>query len=121
MDLSQVSGSTSSYARKYALNGLFAIDDNKDSDFTNTHGKENTTFGNASQSSIKGNNFNQRSNQQNNKNLTEAQINRLKAISKAAGYSVDKLTSMIKQKYNKKPEELTREEYDHICNSLEKK
>lgn len=121
MDLSQVSGSTSSYARKYALNGLFAIDDNKDSDFTNTHGKENTTFGNTSQGPTKGNNFNQRSNQQNNKNLTEAQINRLKAISKAAGYSVDKLTSMVKQKYNKKPEELTREEYDHICNALEKK
>lgn len=40
MDLSQLSGSTSSYARKYALNGLFAIDDTKDSDTTNTHGKE---------------------------------------------------------------------------------
>ena len=76
---------------------------------------------NQSQGSTKGNNFNQRSNQQNNKNLTEAQINRLKAISKAAGYSIDKLISMIKQKYNKKPEELTREEYEHICNSLEKK
>lgn len=36
MDLSQVTGSTSSYARKYALNGLFCIDDNKDSDGTNT-------------------------------------------------------------------------------------
>lgn len=121
MDLSQVSGSTSSYARKYALNGLFAIDDNKDSDFTNTHGKENATFGNTPQGPTKGNNFNQRSNQQNNKNLTEAQINRLKAISKAAGYSIDKLTSMIKQKYNKNLEELTRDEYDHICNALEKK
>ncbi len=32
MDESQVTGSTSSYARKYALNGLFAIDDNKDAD-----------------------------------------------------------------------------------------
>ena len=40
MDLSQVTGSTSSYARKYALNGLFCIDDTKDSDSTNTHGKE---------------------------------------------------------------------------------
>lgn len=28
----QLTGSTSSYARKYALNGLFLIDDNKDSD-----------------------------------------------------------------------------------------
>lgn len=32
MDSAQVTGSTSSYARKYALNGLFAIDDNKDPD-----------------------------------------------------------------------------------------
>lgn len=38
MDEAQVTGSASSYARKYALNGLFAIDDTKDSDATNTHG-----------------------------------------------------------------------------------
>lgn len=35
MDGSQVTGAASSYARKYALNGLFAIDDTKDSDTTN--------------------------------------------------------------------------------------
>ncbi len=35
MDGSQITGASSSYARKYALNGLFAIDDNKDSDSTN--------------------------------------------------------------------------------------
>lgn len=32
MDDAQVTGATSSYARKYALNGLFAIDDEKDAD-----------------------------------------------------------------------------------------
>lgn len=32
MDASQITGSASSYARKYALNGLFAIDDTKDAD-----------------------------------------------------------------------------------------
>ena len=32
MDGSQVTGASSSYARKYALNGLFLIDDNKDAD-----------------------------------------------------------------------------------------
>lgn len=37
MDGSQVTGASSSYARKYALNGLFATDDTKDSDSTNTH------------------------------------------------------------------------------------
>jgi len=36
MDGSQVTGASSSYARKYALNGIFAIDDTKDSDTTNT-------------------------------------------------------------------------------------
>ena len=40
MDGSQVTGASSSYARKYALNGLFAIDDTKDADATNTHDKE---------------------------------------------------------------------------------
>lgn len=40
MDLAQSFGSSSSYARKYALNGLFLIDDTRDADATNTHGKE---------------------------------------------------------------------------------
>lgn len=39
MDASQVTGSTSSYARKYALNGLLAIDDTKDAD-TMDNGKK---------------------------------------------------------------------------------
>lgn len=39
MDGSQITGASSSYARKYALNGLFLIDDVRDSDVTNTHGK----------------------------------------------------------------------------------
>lgn len=43
MDGSQVTGASSSYARKYALNGLFAIDDTKDSDTTNDGGREATS------------------------------------------------------------------------------
>lgn len=35
MDESQITGASSSYARKYALNGMFCIDDTKDSDATN--------------------------------------------------------------------------------------
>jgi hypothetical protein len=38
MDVAQSYGSSSSYARKYALNGLFLIDDTKDPDSTNDHG-----------------------------------------------------------------------------------
>lgn len=40
MNEPQITGAASSYARKYALGGLFALDDTKDADATNTHGKE---------------------------------------------------------------------------------
>ena len=43
MDGSQITGASSSYARKYALNGLFAIDDTKDSDVTNNGEDEENT------------------------------------------------------------------------------
>jgi hypothetical protein len=43
MDIAQSFGSSSSYARKYALSGLFLLDDTKDADATNTHGKETPT------------------------------------------------------------------------------
>jgi len=44
MDASQLTGSTSSYARKYSLNGLFAIDDSKDADnFDNTNKPQEPT------------------------------------------------------------------------------
>lgn len=42
MDAAQVTGATSSYARKYCLNGLFGIDDSKDAD-TNEHRQQQTS------------------------------------------------------------------------------
>lgn len=47
-DESQITGASSSYARKYALNGMFAIDDTKDSDATNKHGKDEESYPSAS-------------------------------------------------------------------------
>ena len=96
MDSSQLTGSTSSYARKYALNGLFAIDDTKDSDTTNTHDKGNV------------------------KSLSEAQLKRMYAIGKNAGYENLKVDSMINQKYNKKACDMTKEEYDNVVEGLQK-
>ena len=96
MDASQLTGSTSSYARKYALNGLFAIDDTKDADTTNMHGKENV------------------------KSLSEAQLKRMYAIGKNAGYENSKVDSMINQKYNKKACDMTKEEYDNVVEGLQK-
>lgn len=43
MDESQITWASSSYARKYALNGLFCIDDTKDMDALNTGWKEEKT------------------------------------------------------------------------------
>lgn len=42
MDDSQITGTASSYARKYALNGLFAIDDTKDADTNEYHQQTNS-------------------------------------------------------------------------------
>lgn len=42
MDESQITGASSSYARKYALNGMFAIDDTKDADAMETETKKQT-------------------------------------------------------------------------------
>ena len=43
MDESQITGAASSYARKYAINGLLAIDDTKDADATNKHEEKEET------------------------------------------------------------------------------
>ena len=102
MDSSQVTGATSSYARKYALNGLFAIDDNKDADATNTHGKETIKV-----------------------NMTpalwEAQLKRLYAIGNKAGIKKEVLDSTVKKSFGCEPKDMTKEQYQNICERLEKK
>ena len=100
MDSSQLTGSTSSYARKYALNGLFAIDDTKDSDTTNTHGKEDS--------------------KSNVITLTDKQLNRMYAIAKLGGYDKIKVDKLINQKYNKNANEMTKAEYDNVVEGLQK-
>lgn len=52
MDASQITGAASSYARKYALNGLFAIDDNKDAD-SDTNNNQSNISNNKKQSGNK--------------------------------------------------------------------
>ena len=49
MDMSQVFGSASTYARKYALNGMFLIDDNKDADSDEYREQHNGPQGNQQQ------------------------------------------------------------------------
>ena len=49
MDASQVTGATSSYARKYCLNGLFLLDDTKDADTDEYHNQTTPQKATASQ------------------------------------------------------------------------
>ena len=98
MDGSQVTGSSSSYARKYALNGMFAIDDTKDSDFTNT-----TTKGD-------------------NTGLSEAQIKRLLAIASKANISADDVKKVVAKTFGVQDlRKMNKQQYDEICSRLEKK
>ena len=98
MDGSQVTGASSSYARKYALNGMFAIDDTKDSDFTNT-----TTKGD-------------------NPGLSEAQIKRLLAIASKVNISADDVKKVVAKSFGVKDlRKMNKQQYDEICSRLEKK
>ena len=105
-DLAQVTGSVSSYARKYALNGLFAIDDTKDSDATNKHDKDKST-----QLDI--------SDRWSNGKLTEKQISRLYAIAYSKGYDRDTVKHHVFKKFTKDVVNMTKEEYDIMCNGYE--
>lgn len=102
MDLSQVTGSTSSYARKYALNGLFCIDDTKDSDATNKHGKEQSDKLKSNQGQ-----------------LTDAQLKRLYAIAYSVNIDADTVKQHARKKFNKEVKDLTKEEYDQVCKGYE--
>ena len=98
MDGSQVTGSSSSYARKYALNGMFAIDDTKDSDFTNS-----TTKGD-------------------NTGLSEAQIKRLLAIASKVNISADDVKKVVAKTFGVQDlRKMNKQQYDEICSRLEKK
>ena len=103
MDLAQVTGSGSSYARKYALNGLFAIDDNKDSDATNTHNKDIKP----NMTPVSG--------------LTDAQLKRLFAIGNKAGFKKDVVEATVKKMFGCEPKDMTKDQYNTVCERLEKK
>lgn len=107
MDLAQVTGSVSSYARKYALNGLFAIDDNKDPDSTNKHGKDDSEI-KVNMTSV-------------DKCISDAQLKRLYAIGNKAGYDKNIVDGVIKKTFKCEPKDMTKEQYDNICERLEKK
>lgn len=119
MDSSQITGSTSSYARKYALNGLFCIDDNKDSDHTNTHGKDNKTNtttpppgpgpgpGPTTYAEVDGQNL-----------ISERQQKMIYAKSKAANLSTEEMKKLLKKHGFNSSKEITKDKLDDIIKAI---
>ena len=103
MSSAQVTGSVSSYARKYSMNALFAIDDNKDADSINTHNKDIKP----NMTPVSG--------------LSEAQIKRLFAIGNKAGFKKDVVEATVKKMFGCEPKDMTKDQYNTVCERLEKK
>lgn len=103
MDSSQLTGSTSSYARKYALNGLFCIDDTKDADTLNQGSQPSTQ--------VKKNGFT---------GVTKQHLKVLFELGIQKGYSENIVRQQIVKKFNKTAEEITLAEYNHILQGYEK-
>jgi hypothetical protein len=125
MDLSQMTGSASSYARKYALNGLFAIDDTKDSDSTNTHGKEDgkDPTENKSQSKPSAKKDNKKDDDKkvinDNSLATDKQLGYLYKLVEDKKYGPDAMKNYIKTAYKKDSSKaLTKQEASEIIEML---
>lgn len=101
MDASQVTGATSSYARKYALNGLFCIDDVKDAD----------TRDNRQEEAKKQQDEEQEQKKIEKSPISEVKVKALLARCESEGVKPEKILSLYKVKSF---EELTEKKYANI-------
>lgn len=108
MQASQITGATSSYARKYVLGSLLLLDDCKDADAI--HGKEDN---NKSQS-------HSQIDTTSTKKLSDKQLARLYALANKAGVDKDLVKQQVFKKFSKEVKDLTKPEYDLVCNGYEK-
>lgn len=81
MDDSQITGATSSYARKYALNGLFLIDDTKDADSQDDREKTEDVMSDMPANEI----------EKLNSNIDKTEAKKLLAMAKTIGWNDEKL------------------------------
>lgn len=87
MDAAQVTGATSSYARKYALNGLFLIDDTKDPDTDEfTSQKKEATKAEKAEKAME---------DELDKPATALEKKNLQEYCKRLGYSIDELFTFV--------------------------
>ena len=113
MDGSQVTGASSSYARKYALNGLFCIDDTKDADtdaYKKQQDKGNNKPQNIYQKPV------QKQTEQTPKIISEAQRKRLYAIANGN----NEVAKRVLARYGyESSEQIKVNDYEKICNEIE--
>lgn len=143
MDSPQITGSCSSYARKYALNGLFMIDDVKDSDATNKHGKdepkapaegpkEKVFAGPESEKANVKNIWTKEAAKNDNvvpldredpseKLVTDTEVKFIYSRGIQAGYTQEQIKSHIAKKFNKNIEQLTKKECLKIVEGYQSK
>ena len=108
MQAAQITGSTSSYARKYALNGLFCIDDTKDADATNKHDKTPARQ-HATVSDEK------------NTVISKAKQNAFITAGKNSGYSNEQIKEALFNAGFKTSTDITNDKFQQLIDSLKNK
>ena len=109
MDVAQMTGSASSYARKYALNGLFAIDDSEDIDSMD-HSEKKTTSKAAEAEPKK-----DAKDEVKTGVINEAQAKRMYALS---GGDADLCKKVIARYGYKSSKEVKYSDYEAICDEI---
>lgn len=119
MDCSQITGTASSYARKYALNGLFAIDDTKDADTDQYRNQTNSgqTSQNRPQQPVYNNTGTTKGG---GDEIRHKAIEGLKAEVGRIGCTWDEVTAIAEAKFGKGTKAMTAGEISKLVNSLEK-
>lgn len=113
MDDAQITGACSSYARKYALGGLFNLDDGADPDAMDNTGASNKQTGKTN-TPPKGQNSPKKS------GLSEAEIGQIKVKALMANKNMGDVKTWVYQKYKKTDlASLTKEEYNELCTALD--
>ena len=116
MDDAQLSGTTVSYARKYALNGMFAIDDTKDSDDP-VHYQHQTSKTTQNHKTISKRDVGNKGDYlaDNKIKLTDLQVNNLLEVANKSGYEAEIVHKVAFKNYNKNDlKDLTAEEYNDL-------
>lgn len=110
----QGAGSSITYARRYALSAILGIS-SEDDDDGNIAEKNSKAAGTPNS-----NNKGEKPKIGQAKALSDAQIKRLFAIGFSAGFETDTVKDQVRRKYNKDVENLTKAEYDNVCEGYEK-